>query len=69
MILLAAATKLEEWQKHHRKGHINKIPDCPGCQLKAVPRLFTARLPSLTDNQVFYMVSKIRSVMAAGVAA
>eukprot|EP00971_Amphidinium_carterae_P162676 3225396-Amphidinium_carterae.1 len=50
---LAAVTKTEEWLKHHKKGHLNKIPDCPGCQLESGPRINIVRLPSLIAKLAF----------------
>eukprot|EP00971_Amphidinium_carterae_P285461 5667634-Amphidinium_carterae.2 len=40
---MAAATKAEKWLKHHKKGHLNKIPNCPGCQLKSGPRIIHSK--------------------------
>eukprot|EP00971_Amphidinium_carterae_P120046 2377915-Amphidinium_carterae.1 len=42
---LAAVTKAEEWQKHRKKGHLNKIPNCPGCQLESGPRIVHSKTP------------------------
>eukprot|EP00971_Amphidinium_carterae_P314356 6248214-Amphidinium_carterae.1 len=42
---MSAVTKTEEWIKHHRKGHLNKIPDCPGCQLESGPRIIHSKTP------------------------
>eukprot|EP00971_Amphidinium_carterae_P142500 2822672-Amphidinium_carterae.1 len=44
-LVMSAASKTEEWMKHHKKGHLNKIPDCPGCQLESGPRIIHSKTP------------------------
>eukprot|EP00971_Amphidinium_carterae_P046963 924872-Amphidinium_carterae.1 len=32
-----------EWERHHRQGHLTKLPSCPACQKDSGPRIVHKR--------------------------
>eukprot|EP00971_Amphidinium_carterae_P003370 66397-Amphidinium_carterae.1 len=32
-----------EWERHHRQGHLTKLPSCPACQRESGPRIVHKR--------------------------
>eukprot|EP00971_Amphidinium_carterae_P223197 4428836-Amphidinium_carterae.1 len=41
--LPSLADVTQKWERHHRQGHLTKLPSCPACQKESGPRIVHKR--------------------------